>query len=365
MASLPVIESPSDTTVKFHMSLNVSDLTRAVEFYRVLFGLAPAKRHDDYAKFELNDPPVIFSLVPRAPGPGASLSHIGLRVATDEVIGEYRARLEAAGICSEAQDDTVCGYARQNKLWVKDPDGNFWEVYRVEEDVSPVTIRKSVEGPAARVDACGPAADAGVPVVWEHFVTAPLPDRIPHDDGTVDEVRLVGTFNADLTEAQRDFLVAEAARVLKPGGKVLTHGLMGDRAFPGAQPKLPGLAAMVARVPVHTEPIGALSRAGFVGVQVVKFTEQPWFVQDGVEMREVKLVAWKPDSAAAEGARLLLYKGPFARATADGGHTFERGRRVTVPVAVWRQLRHGPTADQFLFFEPGTGLPCSTTEGTR
>ena len=42
-----------------------------------------------------------------------------------------------------------------------------------------------------------------------------------------------------------------------------------------------------------------------------------------------------------------------ARATADGGHTFERGKRVRVPVAVWDQLRLGPTAEQFLFFEPG------------
>ncbi len=62
---LTVLEEP----VKFHLSLNVPDLDWAIEFYRVLFGLAPAKLHDDYAKFELNDPPVIFSLVPHPPGP--------------------------------------------------------------------------------------------------------------------------------------------------------------------------------------------------------------------------------------------------------------------------------------------------------
>jgi hypothetical protein len=32
-----------DATVKFHMSLNVTNLTRAVDFYRVLFGKEPAK----------------------------------------------------------------------------------------------------------------------------------------------------------------------------------------------------------------------------------------------------------------------------------------------------------------------------------
>src|SRR5258707_7312677 len=100
--SLDVIETP----VKFHLSLNVSDLERSVAFYRVLFGLEPAKHHDDYAKFELEDPPVVFSLVPRKPGSGGSLSHVGLRVLDDNAISLYRQRLEAAGICTQAQNGT-------------------------------------------------------------------------------------------------------------------------------------------------------------------------------------------------------------------------------------------------------------------
>lgn len=344
MPSLAVIETP----VNFHLSLNVSDLGAAVEFYRVLFGCEPAKHHADYAKFELDDPPVVFSLAPHAPGPGSSLSHIGFRVSTDERIAEYRERLEAAGICTQAQDGTVCGYAKQNKLWVKDPFGNFWEIYRIEEDVPPESVRKSVEGSAARADV--EVAKSEAATSWEHFVTNPLPERIPHADGSLDEVRLVGTFNADLTEAQRLFLVGEAARVLKPGGKVLIHGLMGDRPFPRAEPKLSGLAAMVSRVPIQTEPVDALRTAGFANVQFVKY-DKPWIVHDGVQLREVKLLAWKPETLAGSEMRQVLYKGPFARATADGGHAFERGRRVEVPLAVWKQLRHGPSAEQFLFFE--------------
>lgn len=354
MPSLTVIEEK----VKFHLSLNVPDLPRAVQFYSLLFGVAPAKHHADYAKFEVEDPPVIFSLAPHPPGPGASLSHLGLRVPSDETIQKYRERLEAAGVYTQTQDGTTCGYAKQNKLWIRDPFGNFWEIYRVEEDILPETVRKSVEGRAARTDADA-CAKQSVEAVWEHFVTNPFPDSIPHPDGSLDEVRLVGTFNADLSEAQLAFLLSEAARVLKPGGKVLTHGLMGDKPFPGAQPKLPGLAAMVARVPVQTEPAAALGHAGFVGLQIVKYTEKAWFAIDGVELREVKFVAWKPASLAGTETRQVLYKGPFARATADGGHTFERGKRVGVPVAVWERLRLGPTAEQFLFFEPGQGSTCA------
>jgi extradiol dioxygenase family protein len=356
MRSLTTIE----TAVKFHLSLNVPDLGRAVEFYSLLFGIKPAKRHDDYAKFELDDPPVVFSLVPHPPGPGASLSHLGIRVENDETIQQFRERLEAAGICTQTQEGTVCGYARQNKLWVQDPFGNFWEIYRIEEDVRPELVRKSIEGTAARTDTECCATKPESALAWEHFVTNPMPDRIPHDDGTVDEVRLVGTFNSDLSESQRAFLLSESARVLQPGGKLPTHGLMSDRPFPGTQPRLPGLAAMVSRVPVQSEPIAAFRQAGFVGIQLVKYTEKPWFIHDGVELREIKLLAWKPEPANPQETRQVLYKGPFARAKADGGYTFERGRRVKVPLGVWQQLRRGPTAEQFLFFEPGQGAGCST-----
>ena len=45
--------------VRFHLSLNVGNLGRALEFYRVLLGCEPAKRRPDYAKFELDDPPLV------------------------------------------------------------------------------------------------------------------------------------------------------------------------------------------------------------------------------------------------------------------------------------------------------------------
>ena len=48
--------------VRFHLSLNVSDLGRSVAFYRTLFNLEPAKRRPDYAKFELESPPLVLSL---------------------------------------------------------------------------------------------------------------------------------------------------------------------------------------------------------------------------------------------------------------------------------------------------------------
>jgi catechol 2,3-dioxygenase-like lactoylglutathione lyase family enzyme len=342
-----------EVPVTFHLSLNVADLRRSVAFYQQLFGLPPAKLHDDYAKFELPEPPVILSLVPHPPGSGGQLSHLGLRLPDDAALQALRARVEAAGLSVEEQCDTVCGYARQHKCWVKDPDGNFWEFYHIEEEVNPVSVCRGLEGAAARVE------PPPGPVVWEHYVTQPLPDAIPHADASVDEVRLTGTFNAAIGTTGRRELVREAARVLKPGGKVVTHGLMGDRPMPGDQPKLPGLAALVARVPAQAEPLEMFQEAGFVGMQVVKYTEQPWFVHDGVELREVKVIAWKAAAGGDGAAHRVLYKGPFRQATADGGWVFPRGQRVSVPPGVWQQLRLGSAAEQFLFLEPGAGAGCS------
>jgi hypothetical protein len=343
ISELPAIEP----VVKFHLSLNVSSLHAALSFYRVLFGIEPAKCHDDYAKFELEDPPVIFSLVPRAPGPGGSLSHLGFRVSSVEQVRQTQERLAAAGICTQDQCGTVCGYARQDKVWTKDPDGNFWEVYVIEEDIEPALVRRTLEGRSAHHE---PVTSG--PIVWEDYLGNSWTGAIPHSDNSVDEVRLTGTFNAPLDESARAFVTREVMRVLKPGGKVITHGLMSDRPLSGPPPKLPGMAAMVASVPDRGEVVAFLTHAGFVGLQATKLTEQPWFVHEGIGLREVKFLAWKPVAAAANETRQVLFKGPFAQATADGGWLFPRGRRVSVPAAVWHQLRLGAAAEQFLFFDP-------------
>ena len=69
----PVESQPSSaatTGIRFHLSLNVNDLEKAIGFYRLLFGVEPAKCYDDYAKFELADPPLVLSLEPQSHAAG-------------------------------------------------------------------------------------------------------------------------------------------------------------------------------------------------------------------------------------------------------------------------------------------------------
>lgn len=121
--------------VKFHASLNVSDLPRSIEFYTALFGEEPVKVYPDYAKFELDEPPLVLSLKPKRACAGGPLNHLGLRLVKTEQLIAVRERLLKVGARFGEQDDVKCCYARQTKLWITDPDETLWEVYVLHEDV--------------------------------------------------------------------------------------------------------------------------------------------------------------------------------------------------------------------------------------
>ncbi len=120
---------------RFHVSLNTSDLQRSIQFYRVLTGTEPAKQHDDYAKFEIDDPPLVLSLEPRSSRSGGVLNHLGIRMTDSEALVEIQKRLEDAGFRTKRQKGVKCCYALQTKFWVSDPDGALWEMYTLHEDI--------------------------------------------------------------------------------------------------------------------------------------------------------------------------------------------------------------------------------------
>ena len=122
-------------TVKFHLSLNVSNLARSVTFYTALFGRPAAKHRPDYAKFEVDEPPLILSLIPTTPGVGGPLNHIGIRLNDSAALVEVQARLEAAGHATQREEGVECCYSRQTKFWLTDPDRTLWELYVLHEDI--------------------------------------------------------------------------------------------------------------------------------------------------------------------------------------------------------------------------------------
>lgn len=126
---------PATQVIKFHASLNVSNLAKSIEFYTALFGEPPVKAYEDYVKFEIDVPPLVLSLKPKRACAGGPLNHLGLRLTSIDQLEEIHARLKKVGARIGEQDDVKCCYARQTKLWITDPDETLWEVYVFHEDV--------------------------------------------------------------------------------------------------------------------------------------------------------------------------------------------------------------------------------------
>jgi catechol 2,3-dioxygenase-like lactoylglutathione lyase family enzyme len=122
--------------VKMHLSINVTDLERSLAFYEAFFGTAPHKVRPGYANFDLDEPPLKFAMneykVERGAG---ALSHLGFQVPSAADVAAARERLQAAGLATFDETDTTCCYARQDKLWAHDPDGNAWEIYVITDDL--------------------------------------------------------------------------------------------------------------------------------------------------------------------------------------------------------------------------------------
>jgi catechol 2,3-dioxygenase-like lactoylglutathione lyase family enzyme len=119
-----------------HLAITVTDVQRSVPFYEALFGIPAAKVRDGYAKFELDEPALNFTLNAgeRAGGLGA-LNHAGIQVGSTDDVLAAQLRLRQAGLATFEELDTTCCYARQDKVWVTDPDGTPWEVFVTHEDV--------------------------------------------------------------------------------------------------------------------------------------------------------------------------------------------------------------------------------------
>ena len=124
--------------LKAHVSINVRNVERSIDFYRRMLGIEPSKVRSGYAKFDVQNPPLNLALneVPSLDSAGA-LSHLGLQVASSDDVLAIRSRWAEAGLVTRDEMKTDCCYATQDKTWVHDPDGNECEAYVVLHDNLP------------------------------------------------------------------------------------------------------------------------------------------------------------------------------------------------------------------------------------
>lgn len=131
-----------------HISLDVRDVSTSVAFYEKVFGVKPQKQVADYAKFDLKAPALNFSLVSSS-GEISAVDHLGIEVETIQEIADWTGRLQHEGILERVEDSVACCFARQDKLWFTDPDGNAWEIFTVHEQLE-------ITGRLSQTDCCVP-----------------------------------------------------------------------------------------------------------------------------------------------------------------------------------------------------------------
>ncbi len=338
---------------KFHLSLNVSDLTRSVAFYRVLFGLDPAKHHPDYAKFEVESPPTVFSLIPGRAGGGGSLNHVGLCLLDSEELVAIQMRLEQAGHKTLREDGVACCYSRQTKFWVRDPDGVLLELYIFHEDLDDHGDHHVPESDPPTL--MGRDAEAPAPAVtWTHHLGESIALPLAQDAFSVQEVVLEGTLNA--TGIDLPALLKDALRILKPGGTISLHGLVADRPLADPAPPLPGPAAAVQHVPDFPSLAPLLHAAGFRNARFTKLSEKGWFEAEGVPLREVLLSATKPGFRASKQDQTVVYLGPQHAIEDDFGNRFIKGSPVALNTHDWQSLKN-TAASSFALLQPQVETP--------
>ncbi len=127
-------ENREINTLKAHLALNVKNVEKSIGFYRKMLGIDPSKIRTGYAKFDVQNPPLNLTLNQGVFENQGALSHLGIQVKETADVLAMRKKWEDAGLLTRDEMQTSCCYALQDKTWVRDPDGNEWEVFVVLED---------------------------------------------------------------------------------------------------------------------------------------------------------------------------------------------------------------------------------------
>lgn len=119
---------------RMHVALDTRDVAAATRFYEAFFDRPPAKTKPRYAKFTLEDPPLALALIETGAASDngrGGLNHLGVQVDSTADVQAAIERLTRAGLAEKVEREVDCCYARQDKVWARDPDGNRWEIYTV------------------------------------------------------------------------------------------------------------------------------------------------------------------------------------------------------------------------------------------
>jgi catechol 2,3-dioxygenase-like lactoylglutathione lyase family enzyme len=151
-----IMTAETVVALKAHVAINVRNVARSVEFYRQMFAIEPSKVRRGYAKFDVQNPPLNFTLNEVPFKDAGALSHMGIQVRSTADVLSIRQRWADAGLLTRDEMQTDCCYATQDKTWVHDPDGNEWEVFVVLQDNLPEPAARQSSAACCAPGCCTP-----------------------------------------------------------------------------------------------------------------------------------------------------------------------------------------------------------------
>lgn len=160
-------------------------------------------------------------------------------------------------------------------------------------------------------------------------------------------------------EEDRPRLIGELFRVLGPGGRVAVSDIVSDEVVPADLKADPDLWSGCISGAFQEEALPReLERAGFYGIAIDTWTEEPFRTLRGIEFRSVTVTARKgKEGPCYEANQAVIYRGPWKQVEDDDGHVLRRGVRTAVCAKTYRILTGDPYAAQIVPIPPRIEIP--------
>jgi len=160
-------------------------------------------------------------------------------------------------------------------------------------------------------------------------------------------------------DSDKEQLVREIFRVVKPGGRVAISDIVSDESVPQHLKQDQHLwSGCISGALQEYEFLEAFIKAGFIAVSYDKWENQPWRVVEGLEFRSVTITAVKPqDEACIDKGHAVIYRGPYSEVYDDEGHVYLRGQRMAVCERNYKLLTSDTYNNDFIGIAPAEEKP--------